>query len=100
MPCRCAVDVVEVAHAAVGTRYRCTDQRSTWMIRLLVVLAVLGLAYYFLAGGGAGENPPPRPEEQYKQAEQQVQGMEQQLQDQARQQLEKIDAVEQQAPDN
>ena len=70
------------------------------MIRLLVVLAVVGLAYYFLAGGGAGETPPPRPEEQYKQAEQQVDAMGQQLQDQARQQLEKIDSVEEPAPAN
>lgn len=31
------------------------------MIRLLVVLAVVGLAYYFLAGGGAGENPEQAP---------------------------------------
>ena len=67
------------------------------MIRVLVVLAVVGLAYYFLAGRGAGEAPPPRPEEQYKQAEQQVDAMEQQLQDQARQQLEKVDASEQPA---
>lgn len=68
------------------------------MIRVLVVLAVIGLAYYFLAGGGAGETPPPRPEEQYKQAEKQVDAMGQQLQDQARQQLEKIDSVEEPAP--
>lgn len=68
------------------------------MIRLLVVLAVLGLAYMYFAGGADKNGKPLRPEEQYKQQEQRVDAMEQQLQNQARQQIENIDAISTPAP--
>ena len=68
------------------------------MLRLLVVLAVLGLAYMYFAGGADKDGKALRPEEQYKQQEQRVDAMQQQLHQQAKQQLENIDAISTPAP--
>ena len=62
------------------------------MIRLLVVLAILGLAYMYFAGGADRNGQPVKPEEQYRQQQQRVETMEQQLQEQSARQLEAIDA--------
>jgi hypothetical protein len=62
------------------------------MIRLLVVLAVLALAYMYFSGGADKDGKPLKPEEQYHQQEQRVEDMEKQLQQQAEQQLKEIDA--------
>ena len=62
------------------------------MLRLLVVLAVLGLAYWYFAGGADKNGEPVRPEVQMQQQQERVQGMEQQLQQQAADQLKTIDA--------
>jgi Tfp pilus assembly protein PilO len=63
------------------------------MIRILVVLAVLGLAYMLLAGGADKKGNALKPEEQYRQQEQNVHQAEQQLQQQAEQQLKDIDKL-------
>lgn len=58
------------------------------MIRLLIVIAVIGLLLSFLFQRNAEEA---KPEVLYQQQTRQAEALEQQLQDQARQQLESID---------
>lgn len=63
------------------------------MVRLLVALAiVMALFVYLNYGGQDSSGTPASPEARYEQGRQQVEGLEQQLQDQAREQLEAIDA--------
>lgn len=59
------------------------------MIRLLIALAVLGATLYFMVGRTKHEE---KPQEIYREQVEQIKGLEQQMLDDARVQMEKADA--------
>lgn len=65
------------------------------MIRLLVVLFIVGGATWYLWGGNRKEGGPPPPEVRYEQEAARVDQLEQNLQEQAAQQLQDADAQSQ-----
>lgn len=66
------------------------------MLRLLLALALVALLVFWLNAtpGGAPDDTTMRPETQYRQATQKATTLEQQLQEQARKQLDAVDAVD------